>query len=88
MKNFEHSIIPIHKENVPSLCVEIECDKNFIAPIHANQVIGFLNVKCDNQVIATSNIFVTKEISKKDIGNYLNEFFSNYISYFENFVQS
>ncbi len=87
MKNFEHPIIPIHKEKGSSLCVEIECDKNFIAPIHANQVIGLINIKCDNQIIASSNIFVTKEILKKDIWNYLNEFFSNYISYFENFVQ-
>ncbi len=86
MKNFEHSIIPIHKENVPSLCVEIECDKNFIAPIQLNQVIGNIRIKCDNQIVASSNIFVTKEIPKKNICNYLHEFLSNYISYFKNFA--
>ena len=86
MKNFEHSIIPVHKENIPSLCVEIECDKNFIAPIQLNQIIGNIRIKCNNQIIASCNIFVTKAIPKKNIWNYLNEFFSNYISYFENFA--
>ena len=86
MKNFEHLIIPINKEKVSSLCVEIKCDKDFIAPIHLNQVIGKIYIKCDNEVITSSDIFVTKEIPKKDIWNYLNEFLSNYISYFKNFA--
>ena len=66
-----------------SITVEIECQKEFVAPVEANKVIGHYKVKLEDETIESGNIYIGKEIPRKDITYYLKEMIKNYSTYIE-----
>ena len=76
----EHPVMAISKDLIQNLEVIINVPDTFMAPILENSTIGYLEVVSGDTVICSSNILTTQTIDKKNINNYLLEFFSNYSS--------
>lgn len=75
----ETPIIPIIKENIDSLTIEFEIDKNLTAPIYENSTIGKLTVLNKNkEEIFSSKIISSSYIPKKTFIYYLKFFFASY----------
>lgn len=73
----------VKNDGSESITVEIECQKEFIAPVEANKVIGNYKVKMGEEIIESGNIYIEKEIHRKDITYYLKEMIKNYSAYIE-----
>lgn len=73
----------VKNDGSESITVEIECQKEFIAPVEANKVIGNYKVKLEDEIIEAGNIYIEKEISRKDITYYIKEMIKNYSAYIE-----
>ena len=86
LDNFKYSTIPIKKEEVKDLKIEIFCNFNLNAPISENTSIGSLVVKSNNSIIYTTNIYTDCNITKKGILEYLNDFYTNYLSILESVI--
>ena len=79
--NLENSIIPIRKENISSLKINININRYLSAPISENTVIGKIEVVTNTSSESISiNVLASNSISKKIFSNYLLEFFKNYSS--------
>ena len=73
----------VKNDGSESIAVEIECQKEFVAPVEANKVIGNYKVKMGKEIIESGNIYIEKEIPRKDITYYLKEMIKNYSTYIE-----
>lgn len=62
--------IPIKNSEIDNLKVDITCDKNLIAPITKNTILGELNVSSDGNVIYSSKILLANNIDKKNLLQY------------------
>lgn len=80
LSNLETHIIPVKKDTLSSLNISIDCNMDLKAPLDNNTLIGKLNVKTDDNILATLKIFNTNTIYKKNILNYMFELFYNYSS--------
>ena len=76
----EYPVIAISKDLTHDLEVVINVPNIFYAPILGNSAIGYLEVRSGNTIICSSNILATQAIDKKNVNNYLLEFFTNYSS--------
>lgn len=83
MGNLECDNIPLLKDDITKINVEVECQKSFIAPLNSNSVIGNIFLKVDNNVIATCDIVTEEEIKSKYVFDYLLDFFKNYLVYLD-----
>lgn len=79
MGNLECDNIPLLKDNISKINVEVECQKIFVAPLPSNSVIGSIFLKVDNNVIASCDIVTEEEIKSKTVFDYLLIFFKNYV---------
>ena len=59
--------IPINKNNIKDIKVQIQCEQVLEAPIQENQVIGSIEVKVKDEIIAKTDIISSKNIPKKNI---------------------
>ena len=68
-------IIPLKKDEISSLNIDIFINKNLAAPVFKNTTIGSINISCNNKYIAHLNVLANNDINKKKFYNYLLEFF-------------
>ena len=80
----EFDEVPINKNNVKDLEVEIEYNNIIGAPIFAEQVIGTINVKLNDEIITTVDILVKDSIEKKNVLDYIHEMIMNYGVHLQN----
>ena len=73
-----YSTIPINKEKLQKISINITCNTNLVAPININSEIPAINCKIDDTILLQTNIRVTNAINKKNLFNYLNEFIKKY----------
>lgn len=73
-----YSTIPINKEKLQKISINITCNTNLVAPININSEIGAITCKIDDTILLQTNIRVTNAINKKNLFNYLNEFIKKY----------
>ena len=78
--SLESSLIPVKKDDIPSLEVSIQINPNLTAPIYENDVIGNMEVTSNSGFILHCNVLANNTIKKKGIFDYLNSFFKNYSS--------
>ena len=74
---------PIEKGTENQISIEIQCNKEFMAPIQENNKIGKLIVLYNNQPIHEINILTAETVRKKGIKDYILEIIKNYGSYLE-----
>lgn len=73
-----YSTIPINKEKLQKISINITCNTNLVAPININSEIGAITCKIDDTILLQTNIRVINAINKKNLFNYLNEFIKKY----------
>lgn len=78
MQKTSYATIPINKENIQKISINITCNTNLVAPININSEIGTITCKIDNTILLQTNIRVVNAINKKNLFNYLNEFIKKY----------
>lgn len=87
LSNLEYPIIPVKKDLINFLYINIDCTKNLNAPIPQNKKIGNLTLYLDNKSVINLDILNTIEIKKKNPLNYFKHISINYISYLENIFE-
>lgn len=71
--------IPVKEEEIKDIQIQIETTKQLQAPVQANQEIGILTVKIREKEILCLKISIQKEIPKKDINNYMQDFLQKHL---------
>ena len=71
-------IIPINKNEISSIDVNIYIDSILESPIHINDVIGKIEVTSNNNSILSCNILASNTIKKKNFLDYNMDFFKYY----------
>lgn len=84
LDKIEYTEVPINKNNIKDINIQIDCKYEIQAPIKENQIIGKIEVKLKDEVLTTSNIISTKNIQKKNIINYMQQLILNYNNYLNN----
>lgn len=72
------SYIPIRKDLIKSIYIDINCEKYFEAPLNENIEIGIANVFCGETDIINSKIYTTSKINKKTAYSYFLYFIKNF----------
>ncbi len=75
--------IPINKNNIKDLKIEVTCKNTLEAPLQENDIIGEIKVTEKEEEITTVNILLKETIEKKNIINYLEQLIRNYSTYME-----
>ena len=78
--NLEDSILPINKNKIPSINIQIYINNNFNAPIVKNDVLGRIEVTSNDILISSCDILSANTVDKKSIIDYTFEFFKIYSS--------
>lgn len=86
--NQEYDEIPINKNNIKDIQIEINYEKTLQAPLEQNQVIGTVEVKIKNETITTVDIQLKETIEKKNIFNYMIQIITNYNYYIKTALNS
>ncbi len=73
--------VPILKEEQKDLEVRIDYQKNLETPISKGHVIGKIEVVLKDKVLFQTDILLKQNITKKQIGDYLEQICSNYHQY-------
>ena len=71
-------IIPINKNEISSIDVNICIDSILESPIHVNDVIGKIEITSNNNSILSCNILASNTIKKKNFLDYNMDFFKYY----------
>ena len=75
-------IIPIKNTDINNIEIIPDINTYFIAPVIENSKVGNLNILLNNEVILHCDVLCENYIAKKNIGNYLLDFFKDYLSIF------
>ena len=86
LENNEEIKYPILKNTDDKIEINIIANLEQKAPIKMNTEIGKLQIKYDNEIIKEISIINTKNIKKKNIKNYIQEFFKRYNTYMEKII--
>lgn len=78
LSDFKNPVIPIKKDLLPNLKITFSCNKNLIAPIEKNTIIGKITASSNGINIFETNIFIDNNIRKKWCTDYLYEFFKTF----------
>ncbi len=81
--NLQINEVPINKNSIKDIKVQIICKNTLQAPLQKNDVIGEIEVKEKEETITKVDILLEEAIEKKNIINYLQQFISNYSIYLE-----
>lgn len=76
--------VPIDKNLKKNVKVQIIALNKLEAPIDVNQKVGTVNVKVDDNIIASTDIIIENQINKKSILSYFMELISQYTINLEN----
>ena len=77
LRNIESKVIPIKKGTEKDIEVEINCIYEYEAPVLKETKIGNLIIKNKEEIIETIDIVAKEEVKKKNIINYMVQFFVN-----------
>ena len=78
----------MNKKDVSNISVSITANKDLVAPVIKDSVVGVINVMLNDNVIASRDICIEKTIDKKSFQDYFLSFFSTPIDSFWNEVKS
>ncbi len=84
--NLAYDIITIKKENIKDIRVEINCKHVVTAPLNKNSIVGNIDVKAGNLILASCDIVTSQNIRNKNILNYFFNFIKNYKLYIKNSI--
>lgn len=79
-------LIPIKKDLKNSISTKININTKLLAPIYEGTIIGDINIMCNDEILLKTNLIASNTIYKKNIHNYMIEFFKRYPSLLENFI--
>lgn len=79
----KYSEIPINRENIKDVEIQIQCENILQAPVQQNQIVGVLEVKVKEEIITTVNIVIQEEVQKKNITDYMKQLLMNYNYYLQ-----
>lgn len=77
LKEIQNKIIPIKKGSQKDIEIEINCIYEYEAPLVKQTKIGNIIVKNKDEIIETIDIVTKEEVKKKNILNYMFQFFEN-----------
>lgn len=83
LDNIPYNFLPINSNQINNYSIYIYCNKNLIAPVLQDSVIGFITVSIDNQTVFKIDIKTSNNINKKTIANYFMDILTNYNFYLE-----
>ena len=81
-----YDITAIKKETLNSIYTEINCEKNFEAPISGNSQIGEILLKDDNNTILTIPIYLKNTVERKTLLYYFKNILYNYNAILSNII--
>lgn len=84
IENIDKAIIPIRKDLINSININIYCPLYFEAPIASNSQIGNINISISDNINFNYKIYNSFEIKHKSWNIYLFEIFKNYSSILNN----
>lgn len=83
LEELEYKEIPIYKNDVKDLEIQIECVTELQAPVQENQVIGTLEVKLKDEILIKKNIYIQNQIEKKNILQFMGQLLIHYNMYLQ-----
>ena len=83
LSDLKNEIIPVKKQNIKDINIDINCNYTYMAPLHVNDILGNLIVNIDDKEVIKLDILNTLDIERKNIFDYLSNFSTNYIFYLE-----
>ncbi len=83
MDEISISEVPIKKNDINSVQVQISANTNFEAPIEENTIIGKIELKLRDEVLLDTNIRIQNKIDKKDTLTYFIELLTGYTKYMQ-----
>lgn len=84
LSNLQNDYIPVKKENIKKINININSNYTFLAPLAKDQILGNLIVNIDNKEVINLNILNKISIEKKNPFIYFNDMAKNYINYLSN----
>lgn len=84
LEEMEYDEIPINKNEINSLEIEIKCKNELVAPLEMNEQIGVIEARVKGGVVFSTNIILKEKIEKKGLLYFLKQLVCNYGSYLEN----
>ena len=83
ISNIDTPILPIKKDLVGNITTESFLNTNLIAPVHKDEILGYIKIVSNNNVIANFDIICKSEISKRSVIDYLKLFMQRTPQIFE-----
>ena len=83
LEEYQTKEIPVYKQYIDKINVEIENLKVLNSPVIKGLKVGEIQVKVNEKLRLSVDLLTCKEIKKKNEKNYLYEIFYNYKNYFE-----
>ena len=78
LANIENKTIPIRKDLINSITVDINCSTSLIAPVKSGYEVGSLVLYCNGTEFNRLSIFFDNDILKKSPFNYFLSFFKDF----------
>lgn len=74
----QNTIIPIKKCDISSIQLKISCNTSLNAPVYKDDVIGKIEIICDETILDSLDILSTTTIKGKNVFDYFIELLKNY----------
>lgn len=79
LEELEYETMPIQKEQIKDIKVQIQAKQQLMAPVKQNTQIGILEVKIKEQTTIKLNIKMSQQIQKKTVMDYMNELIKKHL---------
>lgn len=79
----EYDEIPINKNELNSLDIQIKCKNELVAPLDSKEKIGVIEVFVKDEVVFSTNVILKEKIEKKSLFYFMKQLVENYSSYLE-----
>ena len=81
----KYSIIPIKKNEIENISINIDCNFEYSSPLEINTELGILEVKLGNEILYSLSIKNINKIEKKDVYDYFLQLVKDHSKCFEYF---
>ncbi len=88
LDNLQFDEVPINKNKIKDIKVEIICKNALQAPLQENDIIGEIRVMQKEEILTTVNILLKEKVERKNVINYIHQFITNYSNYLEQAIQA
>ena len=75
MGDMKYDNIPLLKDDIPKINIEIECQKLFVAPLPSGSIIGSIFFNINDNVVCKCDIVTEEDVKRKNVLDYLFSFF-------------